>query len=930
MAFSQQRSYPDFGLSYEIQYNLEASATKITGTISIEAGEMWDKIELASIDATDGLVLTIKDLESDLHRLQIRFELTYPNRKTDGKLLTTVSDATSDQLLHLQMPPIELLVLYGQLLKAEVPANAYEKLETIINQPQNSADLTKVIDCSPYAITRSELVTILNRIGEYDASLKELVVDLYLNELTDWIFHQNTGRYYGISSQGELESLVREFNQATHTGTIETPVLSTIIERREEYIGRGLKGFLKENLEDPDFPYHELSLKARAFMFAQMTNRIGPNALAQKLAVHADQTNFDIDRSIRQESLTSLAGDISVAAMNNDITAARYAIAQYLRLYLLTDEAKTIDRQTTPYLYRAIIRQSEDKPFSWMAEYARHKRHLEVAAANRESDPDRANDHFDQAILALSQADEWDYSKNEYIYTVYKKTQHEVDQLSTNGLFNESLQKLSERIELLNSIDEDEKTDFQNKVIHEFQGLQHEIRADKLISEDKFERARELYNKAAGEYKRSDNEGLFDGVKGRQYQIDALLAELSGEFETAAKAHENYVDELPKSKGATFHKIRQQLALAKSRAVAGKYDAAIERLERINLELNTELRPTENQFRHLLQAAKAFEREESADLDEHIQALILGLENDEERHLLNFSDDFSTGLLTILAAHRLRSLPVSEDQLRELIELSIEYACYPKAPEEHIQNPNRVSASPAVGTSHEWELSLPSHIINQLDKIRIEQQTMYGEADSLVWRLGVVIEQTLSILREYYARQHWGEKWESNAPGQGRPTINDLYQFFETDAASKLNSAEDIIDLFETELIDDKLIKELRNALAHGRNPGLSGDQNEQVGEDQFNKIFTRTINMMRAVTTDFPVIGLVESEFTEGTYKITLQWGGLPKQVWITTKYTLEVDEFYYFPRDEFNGTSTKAISISEAAIEPCEGERAISNLSS
>jgi hypothetical protein len=826
------------------------------------------------------------------------------------------------------MPPIELLVLYGQLLKPEIPVKAHEELEMVLNQPQNSVDLAKVIDCSPYAITRSELITILDRIGEYDGSFKGILKEFYLEQLIDWVFHQNTGRYYGISSQGELESLVMEFNQAAHTETIETPVLSTIIERREEYIGRGLKGFLEENLDDPDFPYHELSLKARTFMFAQMTNQMGPNALAQKLAVHADRTEFDISRSIRQESLTSLAEDIPAAAMNNDATAARYGIAQYLRLYLLTDDAETIDRQTTPYLYRAIIRQSEDEPFSWMAEYARHKRHLEVAAACRESDPDRANNHFDQAILALSQAKEWDYSDNEYIYTVYRKTQHEVGQLSTNDLFNESLQKLSDRIELLNDIGETENTDFQNEVLHEFQGLQHETRADKLISEDQFERARELYGKAAGEYNLSNSEGLFKGVKGRQYQIDALLAELSGEFEAAAEAHENYVNELPKSKGATFHKIRQQLALAKSRAVAGKYDAAIERLERINSELNTELRPTESQFRHLLQAAKAFESEESADLDEHIQALILGLERDEEPHLLNFSDDFSTGLLTILAAHRLRSLPVSEDRLRELIELSIEYACYPKAPKGHIQNPDRVSASPTVGTSHEWELSLPTHIINHLDKTRIEQQTMYGEADSLVWRLGVVIEQTLSILREYYARQYWGKEWESNVPGQGRPTINDLYQFFQTDAASQLNSAEDIIDLFESEIIGDKLIKELRNALAHGRNPGLSDDQDEQVDEDQFDKIFGVIINMMRVVTTDFPVIGLVESEFAEGTYKITLQWGGLPKQVWITTNYTLETNKLYYFPRDEFNDTSTKAIAISEDMIEHCEGERAISNL--
>jgi len=37
------------------------------------------------------------------------------------------------------------------------------------------------------------------------------------------------------------------------------------------------------------------------------------------------------------------------------------------------------------------------------------------------------------------------------------------------------------------------------------------------------------------------------------------------------------------------------------------------------------------------------------------------------------------------------------------------------------------------------------------------------------------------------------------------------------------------------------------------------------------------------------------------------LHWGGLPKRIWITTEYDLDIGEIYYFPRYAFDEETTK-----------------------
>jgi len=177
----------------------------------------------------------------------------------------------------------------------------------------------------------------------------------------------------------------------------------------------------------------------------------------------------------------------------------------------------------------------------------------------------------------------------------------------------------------------------------------------------------------------------------------------------------------------------------------------------------------------------------------------------------------------------------------------------------------------------------------------------------------------LRILWEYHAKQYWGDEWESQVPGTKPPTIGDLYQFFKSDAGRSLNAADNVIQLFETEIVGEKLIKELRDALAHGRNPNVTSDPYRQINEEQFDQIYDAVTDVFRIITTDLPVLGLVDSQLSMNTFKISLQWGGLPKQIWITTEYKLETGELYFFPRTEFDKDYEKTVTLSPDTIEYC-----------
>lgn len=929
MEFCQTRTYGGFDLSYELIYSLDDSDNAIHGTLTVNAGDSWDTLESqVSYEFTDELDGELKMKTSEEDRLIFSVEVQYSDDETSGKFLLDIVDNHSprEETLHIQLPSIYILQLYGRLLQEEVPVQAHSQLEDILSENQVPTNLEDVLKSAPYAVSRINYFKLHNRILAYDESLTNRFHSTIISEFTDWIRNKSSGKYYTIDSISELQDLADKYNEYQHTPILEVPVLDAIIKYRSDYIGRGLDGFLVDDFGNSDFPYYDLSIEVFVLAIGYLAHEQDLNHLSNDFATHvreSDEIVDDIDDCLNgtgESVLDCFRSNVPNFANDGDIETVRYGIARLIRRYVIS-ESDSLTFATRAYLYGSIVSLCADTPAAWLAEHARHHRHLELAEDARKSDPDRALHHYDQAIVILTQSEDWDPSTNEYVWVVFRKTLHEAETLVEDGLYEEAANKLAEREEVIQEIGDSSEDSLTSTVVDQLNGHQNELRADKYLEQDQLERARELYNQAAGHYRRANRDGLFKGIKGREIQIDALIAEISGEFEEAANLHQRYAETLPDSAGSKFHRIRHDICLAKSAAIRQEYEEAEDWLSGIESKYNTELDPAQRQFRQILQAAQNFQQQEQDEIENHLESFIASLGEDEER-LLNFSDDYTTGHLTVLAAQRLQSLPVEKQTLEDLIDIAIQDACFPKAPAEQIKGPDRPYTSPTAGESREWELSLPSHIINQLDQLRIDKQTTFDEFAPLVQQLGVITEQLLRILWEYHAKQYWGTEWTSQVPGEGDSTIGDLYQFFKSDAGRSLNAANDVIRLFETEIVGEKLIKELRDALAHGRNPNVTGDTYRQINEEQFDQIYNTITDVFRIITTDLPVLGMVDSQLSMNTYKISLKWGGLPKQIWITTEHELETGKLYFFPRSEFDKDYEKTVTVSAKTIECCESD--------
>ena len=928
MAFRQTREYGAFDLSYILEYDINGSEEGVSGTLTVDAGEIWHQVdESPSYEFVDGLEGELETQTADDQRLELAINVQYPDITSSGKLLLDITDVfdMTQEKLHIKFPSIYLLKLYHRLLQDEVPIQAHDQLNDILNEKQPAIDLNDVLNSAPFAVSRQEYFRLHDRVAAYDPSLTDDLNNIIVGEFSDWIRSKGVGKYYPIDSVGELQELVEEYNSQENTPTVPLPVLDSILKSREEHIGRGLDGFLIENFGSLDFPYSDLSLQSFVLAIGHLAKELDTDHLTELLATHSGRVAIveNLDDCLDEYGDTQVncfRSQVPNFAEKGDIEAVRYGTARLIRRYLI-DVADSFDHSTQAYLYGSIVSLTADSPAVWLAEHARHHRHLKLAEDARGQDSDRALKHYDQAIISLTQAESWNPSPNEHMWAVFRKTLHEAETLADDGLYEAAANKLAEREELIQEIGDSTDSSFTDELIDALNGHQHELRAEKYLAQDQFERAKELYNQAAGDYRRADRDELFRGVKGRELQIDALLAEISGEFERAADFHQEYAETLPDSAGSKFHLIRQDICLAKSAAMEQEYQKARKQLNEIEPKYNITLNPSQQQFGQLLEAAQHFRQDESDEIENHLESLIASLGDDEDR-LLDFSDDYTTGHLTVLAAQRLLSLPVEKQTLTDLIDIAIKDACYPKAPEERISGPEKTFASPTVGESREWELSLPSHIINHLDQLRIDKQTTFDEYASLVRQLAVITEELLRILWEYHAKQYWGGEWRSQVPGTGTPTIGDLYQFFKSDAGNELNAASDVIQLFETEIVGEKLIKELRDALAHGRNPNVTSDTYRQINEEQFDQIYEAVTDVFRVSTTDLPVLGLVDSQLSMNTFKISLQWGGLPKQIWITTEHELEKGELYFFPRSEFDRDYERTVTLSANTIERCEGD--------
>ena len=229
-----------------------------------------------------------------------------------------------------------------------------------------------------------------------------------------------------------------------------------------------------------------------------------------------------------------------------------------------------------------------------------------------------------------------------------------------------------------------------------------------------------------------------------------------------------------------------------------------------------------------------------------------------------------------------------------------------------------------VSVETSWQLSLPSHITNRLSQVRTDRQTTFGDHSSLVRDLIIPLEQHLAIITEYHGHNYWGDQWAKEVEGNRPFAIGDYIQFFDTEASKQLEAYDIIQNKIDTAVVGSQPVTQLRNALNHGRDPGVTSNRDEVISEDQFEDIYADVTALMEALSYDTPVIGEVESTFGD-SYRVQLHWENILKRTWISCDKELKEGEMYYLPQ---SGIGEQTQKVESGDIIPCEEERATSFL--
>jgi hypothetical protein len=939
MPYGYRSPIENQGVSYDLQYrrslSQDGSHLSIQSRLQIIFHEPWSPPISIETDTTDNLQIEIQDRRSEsseegvqLRILEFTGQLT-PTHTTE-KLIVEAEDSSGKNFtIHAKLPAD--LDLITQLAKQSPPDSAIDQY----NQQIRDGDLNQrfgLIERASYALNTHQFFRLVNNVASQDETIRNLFHENIFNTLTNLLANDGIGQFTSVKSYSEFRNALRTHNQQPNlityrfTEFLQNLVVDERIDESEKRIEWFISSLRRESGAIEEIPDNELTV-----LLAAVTRLADLEEAKQIVSDHTDHDpdwdtytdQVDQAKSAeryqdRVERFRDLLSDASQFTTND----FGFALTHYLFWHskkLLHEEP---DYRDVRLLLLEVCQDiADDTSFEHLSEMATYELEMAKGYKLRNDNPDEAIDHFDTAMtLAGDENRAWSSGQyNLFLPALREKTWTQAEQLRDAHQLVEARDLLDKRIDFIEVL-ENVSPSKKERVLHQLRGFRNEIQGNYLSTNYQYQQALEAFNRAAGEYKQGDREGLFKGVVGRQYQIKALLAEVDAEFRKAADFHEQYVEELPKSKAARYHRGQAQLCKAKARLLDDDIDESFGELNKLK-ESERYLLGHEKRFHLLLEVTSDYRSGEISDISRVFDSLLQGTDESAE-YPIDFSTDYVTGFLTILASQRLRKLPIDEELQDEIVSLALEEACYPSSVREISSDEPIISQKLSnISIESEWQLALPSYILDTLEDVRTNRQTTFSDYSGLVRDLVVPLEQHLAIVTEYHATRYWGSDWQIELEGDLPFALGDYFEFFTTDASEQLSNADEIRAAVDAGVVEEQPVTQLRNALDHGRDPGVSAESGAVISEEQFEQLYQAVTDLMQLLIPDTPVIGEVESTFGSDSYRVQLHWDNVTKRTWITCDADLSVGELYYLPNKEF---SNEMLDINSDEIVCCKEERA------
>lgn len=865
---------------------------------------------------------------------QFEFQFSLSGQRTKETVQLQLEDSTGkSQTIHVKIPGQTAYSLAINLASHEPSQEYRDRLEEYTEG--DLQDLFGFIDAATWLLDIKDVFRLMGSIAEDHGHVKGQLHENVGNTFRNLITKEGMGRFVSVDNLADLRNAFTTYND--QPGLIDYPFSTFLKELLEKDIVEANAGGIEWFLDEVAAGHSQagqLQNDEMAVLLATAIELIGSDSVNEAYR-NVEAADVEWDEYTERINRIKNIGDYETRAhkfrealvpaarfSNNDFN---FVVANYL--YWQSEALRYDDTDYRPQRQRllsACQQLAEGAPFTHLERMATYDKEMMEGDRQQYENPADAVEHYQKAVrVAGGSGDDWEGGRYHHLIPALRKqTLAEVEECKQSKEFEEGMNLVQERLSLiegLDDIDEDQQ-EFSSTLLR---GVRNEMEGNLHLENHRHERALEFFNSAAARYQEVNHDGLFKGIIGRRLQIQALLAEVGGEFEKAASKHDDYINQLPNSKGARFHRGRRYVCRAKSELLERNYENASEHM--VQLEASEDhLLGNERRFQLLLQTAKEYEEDSISDFSRILDTVVTQVDDDSAR-LVDFSDNYATGYLTILAAQRLRKLPVKNDLLDELVKLSLEEACLPNTAADISPDLPQVDRSlEQVSVETSWQLSLPSHVTNQLSQVRTDRQTTFGDHSSLVRDLIIPLEQHLAIIAEYHGHNYWGSQWGEELDGDHPFSIGDYFQFFDTEASEQLEAHDIIQEKIDTAVVGSQPVTQLRNALNHGRNPGVSSNRDEVISEEQFEDIYRDVTALMEALSYDTPVIGEVESTFGD-SYRVRLHWENVLKRTWISCDEELNDGEMYYFPQEDIGEQINE---IEGADIIPCREERATSFL--
>lgn len=941
MTFGYQRSFEDERVSLQLEYQQPLSGTsspnEVEGELRIQLDETWLTPVSASINESDSLSLTDTTTEQSKidegeTTLNINFSGLLAGATKNESIKVEIEDSDGNHSLVNAKVPSDLNLI-AQLADDSPPASAIRRFSEKIDSDVGST--FSLIDRASYAVNAHQFFRLVNTVAGERPEIADIFHENIYDTLANVLSGDGLGRYTDINSFTEFRNLIQTYNQQPHLHAysfvdfVEDSINSNCWCANEG----GIEWFVNQT-QSPAFSFDQLADDELAVLLAGIIklsdvqeaqtyvyNHTQSDIEWEEFTELADQAKNHNGPSDRATAFRDLLADGAHLTSKNFAFVLTHYLHWHAKSTIYTDKSDAGRRLLYYDLCQTL---AEDETFEHLAEMAAYERSMAKGWIERKENNEEAISHFENAAaIAADQSGAWNRGQYSlFLPALREQTWCEVELERSADNYDEAITLLNRRLEVIEALENINST-IKKETLQQLRAFRNEIEGNRFLANQQYQQALEAFSRAAGGYKQSDHEGLFRGVVGRKYQVKALLKEVDGDFITAAELHEKYVETLPNSSGARYYRGRSYLCRAKAHLLDNNIDDAFSNIKEIN-QSSDYLLPHEEQFQLLLEATADYRDGKISDVSRFVDGFISGMDNSEQ-YLLDFSDNYVTGFLTVLAAQRLRKLPVSDDVRDILVTLALEEACYPSSIGEI--SPEDIDASldlADISLESEWQLSLPRYILDHLETVRTERQTTFDDYSGLARDLIIPLEQHLAIIVEYHLRQCYQDGWNAELEGESPLSLGDYIQFFSMEASECLSNISAIRTRIDLGTIDERPVTQLRNALGHGRNPGVSNSSDTVITEEQFEEIYDAITELMKLLEPDTPVISEIEEKFSDSVYRVRFHWNRVTKRAWLDCDTKLELNELYYISQDALSAVRSGRAEVAAEEIVPCEEGRA------